>query len=46
LIYWSFENGRESVDWPGYQGRAKQLANVFLRFFANTRWERSFNIVK
>ena len=46
LIYWSFEDGRESVDWPGYQGRAKQLAHVFLRFFANTRWERSFNIVK
>jgi signal peptidase I len=46
LIYWSFEDGRESADWPGYQGRAKQLANVFLRFFTNTRWERSFNIVK
>jgi len=46
LIYWSFEDGRETVDWPGFQGRAKQLATVFLRFFTNTRWERSFNIVK
>ena len=46
LIYWSFADGGESVDWPGYQGRAKQLANVFLSFFTNTRWERSFNIVK
>jgi len=46
LIYWSFEDDRASADWPGYQGRAKQLANVFLRFFTRTRWERSFNIVK
>ncbi len=46
LIYWSFEDDRASAEWPGYQGRAKQLANVFLRFFINTRWERSFNIVK
>ena len=46
LIYWSFEDDGESADWPGYQGRAKQLLRVFLRFFTNTRWERSFNIVK
>ena len=46
LIYWSFEDERETADWPGYPGRAKQLANVFLRFFTKTRWERSFNIVK
>ena len=46
MVYWSFENGRESVDWPGYRGKAKQLANVMIRFFANTRWERSFLIVR
>lgn len=46
LIYWSFEDAGESADWPGYQGRAKQLLKVFLRFFTNTRWERSFNIVR
>lgn len=46
LIYWSFEDARQSAGWPGYQGRAKQLGNVFLRFFTNTRWERSFNIVR
>lgn len=46
LVYWSFDDGPESTTWPGYQGRLKQLARVFLRFFTNTRWERSFNIVK
>jgi len=46
LVYWSFADGGESVDWPGYRGRAKQLTDVFLRFFTNTRWKRSFNIVR
>ena len=46
LIYWSFDDGAEATGWTGYQGRVKQLTRVFLRFFTNTRWERSFNIVK
>ena len=46
MVYWSFENGRETVDWPGYRGRARQLGNVMLRFFTNTRWERTFRIVR
>jgi len=46
LIYWSFESEREGVDWPGYRGKARQLANVFLRFFTDTRWERSFRVVR
>lgn len=46
LIYWSFEHSDPSTEWPGYRGRARQLANVFLGFFTNTRWERSFNIVR
>lgn len=46
MVYWSFENGRETVDWPGYRGKARQLGNVMLRFFTNTRWERTFSIVR
>ena len=46
LIYWSFQNEAESVDWPGYQGKARQLGNVVAKFFTHTRWERSFQIVR
>ena len=46
LVYWSFDSGEESVDWPGYTGKIRQLVNVFLRFFSNTRWERSFLVVR
>ena len=46
VVYWSFENGRESVDWPGYRGKAKQLVTVLLGFFTNTRWERTFRLVR
>ena len=46
LIYWSFEQEGVSAEWPGYLGRARQLTDVFMKFFTNTRWERSFNIVR
>ena len=46
VVYWSFENGRESIDWPGYWGKARQLGHVMLRFFTNTRWERTFLLVR
>ena len=46
LVYWSFDSGDESVDWPGYTGKIRQLVNVFLRFLSNTRWERSFLVVR
>jgi signal peptidase I len=46
MIYWSFENHHETVDWPGYRGKAKQLGNVLLRFFTKTRWERTLRIVR
>ena len=46
LIYWSFASEEAPVDWPGYGGKIRQLSDVFLKFFTNTRWERSFQIVR
>lgn len=46
LVYWSFESEGEDVEWPGYVGKIRQLGNVFLRFFTDTRWERSFRLVR
>lgn len=46
LVYWSFAGAQEAVGWPGYGGKFRQLSDVFLRFFTNTRWDRSFQIVR
>ena len=46
LVYWSFASEETPVDWPGYGGTIRQLSDVFLKFFANTRWDRSFQIVR
>jgi signal peptidase I len=46
LVYWSFASDEEPVDWPGYRGKLRQLSDVFLKFFTNTRWERSFRVVR
>jgi signal peptidase I len=46
VVYWSFENSLETAAWPGYRSKAKQLVNVFLRFFTHTRWERTLRLVR
>jgi len=46
VIYWSFASDDESVDWPGFQGKARQLGRVALSFFGKTRWDRTFRIVR
>ncbi len=46
LIYWSFESEREPLEWPGFVGKARQLATVFANFGSRTRWSRSFRIVR
>lgn len=46
LIYWSFRSERETTEWPGYAGRLRQLAEVVRGFSSQTRWERTFSIVR
>jgi signal peptidase I len=46
LVYWSFASPDEAVDWPGYQGKVRQLGRVALNFFTQTRWDRTFRIVR
>ncbi len=47
LIYWSFDLGEDEADEPGnVGGRLRQLGQVGLRFFARTRWDRTFRIVR
>jgi signal peptidase I len=46
LVYWSFASLDEAVDWPGYQGKLRQLGRTALNFFTQTRWDRTFRIVR
>ncbi len=46
MIYWSFDGEGEAAAESGYRGRLSQLSQVFSRFFSQTRWERSFRIVR
>ena len=46
MVYWSFAGEREPLSWPGYRNKIKHLGNVALGFFTNTRWDRSFRIVR
>jgi len=46
LVYWSFENDEETIEWLGYGEKLRQMARVALHFFPNTRWDRTFRIVR
>ena len=47
MIYWSFAGEEmESVDWPGFAGKLRQLGQVALNFFTRTRWDRTFRVVR
>lgn len=46
VVYWSFDGEEEPVDWPGYGGKMRQIGHVALNFFTQTRWDRTFRIVR
>ena len=46
MVYWSFANDEEALIWPGYEGRIRQIGHVALNFFTQTRWERTFRLVR
>jgi len=46
MVYWSFNNGGEYDEWSGYVGKIRELGTVLVGFFGNTRWERSFLMVR
>jgi signal peptidase I len=47
MIYWSFDTGEGEIpESPSVGGKLRQLAQVGLKFFAHTRWGRTFRIVR
>jgi len=45
-VYWSFAGEDEAFEAPGYGGKARQIGRVALNFFRQTRWDRTFRIVR
>jgi signal peptidase I len=45
MIYWSYDSD-EPYEWPGIRGKLRQLGKMMLNFFAKTRWERTFRVVR
>lgn len=46
MVYWSFAGGVDLVEDPGLGNRLRQMGRVLLGFFGNTRWDRTFRIVR
>ena len=46
LVYWSFDAGYTSSDWPGYWMRLRQLLEVAIKFPSQTRWRRSLHLIR
>jgi signal peptidase I len=46
VIYWSFETPRDEYLQTAVPDRIKQYADVFVNFFAKTRWSRTFKIIR
>ena len=46
LIYWSFDAGSASAEWPGYPARIRELGEVLVKFPVRTRWQRSLRLIR
>jgi signal peptidase I len=45
-VYWSYDGEPEPVEWPGLRGKLRQLGSVTANFLRQTRWQRTFHIVR
>jgi signal peptidase I len=45
-IYWSYETPRDEYLQTAVADRVKQFVDVFVNFFAKTRWRRSLRIIR
>ena len=46
MIYWSNGGPTPDGEWPGFEERTKQIFQTAAGFFSNTRWDRSFDVVR
>jgi len=46
VIYWSYETPKDEYLQTSMRDRLSQFADVFLNFFAKTRWKRTLKIIR
>ena len=46
FIYWSNGGPTDDGEWRGMGARVRQLARTAAGFFTNTRWERTFRLIR
>jgi signal peptidase I len=46
MVYWSFAGEAEPAEWPGLRNRLRHFFAVAFNFFSQTRWGRTFRIVR
>jgi signal peptidase I len=46
VIYWSFGGQTPDGDWPGLKAKLAHLARTAGGFFTETRWSRTFHVVR
>ncbi len=46
LIYWSFEGETSDGQWKGWGEKLAQIGKTLLGFLTETRWERSFHLIR
>lgn len=46
LIYWSYGGGTSDGEWRGWGSKLGQLLRTALGFFTESRWERTFKLIR
>ncbi|MDA8015898.1 MAG: signal peptidase I [Thermoanaerobaculia bacterium] len=46
MIYWSNGGPTPDGEWPGWKERLAQISQTAIGFFSNTRWGRTFQVVR
>lgn len=46
FIYWSYGGETPTGGWEGMESRLRRLGRTALGFFTNTRWERTFKLIR
>ena len=46
FIYWSYGGETSDGQWKGFGDKLRDLGKTALGFFSNTRWERSFRLIR
>ncbi len=46
LIYWSYAGETPDGEWHGWGAKLAQIFRTALGFFTNTRWSRTFHLIR